>query len=504
MCSRRGRLITRLVALLIPWAVIQPVFAADEVRLVVLTTGKQGSAKLKRTVSDLVEVPLREYVKVVPSSQYRQVARQAGVKGRKLAIAATAQRIHEEAGFTHVLFLRTKSNRPSAGRTKRVKAQIEVVLVEAATKDQLFARRYALKRRILTAETAARIVDRVAGILAPESEESAPPATSMGPTPSPPKRRPTPPAADGEEQDIETPGDENEAEAALGSDEEERSEGVAEQEEDSDAPEDDGDEEEVEGGLAARRVVGAKSGYGMRFSMGPTAMRREALLDAAGGGETPCYCATDGRPNPFFAAAQLRLDYFPWSNGREYLGFGFHAESTITRVKTRVPDDGETKLVASSVFTVAGGPSYRWRFPIGGLAPELELRLGYGYYRFPLSRGAFPGLAYGAPYAGGEVTLPFFDGTFAVLVGGTYRVLVKGYDEAQLLGSQKALGGTGFRGEGGLRVTFAPIVVTAIARFDQYDLPFSGDTGLFSVPQFKDVKLRERLVSGFLTVGMVL
>ncbi|MBI3178301.1 MAG: hypothetical protein HYZ27_01490 [Deltaproteobacteria bacterium] len=173
-------------------------------------------------------------------------------------------------------------------------------------------------------------------------------------------------------------------------------------------------------------------------------------------------------------------------------------DSQLFMVETEVnPDTKATDK--STVLSANGGLSFRIVFWDSPTAPDFELRAGYGMFVFPLENAAFPGTRYAGAYGGGQFTIPFIE-QVALIVGGHYQFAVTTSGKLRLLGDlDKA---AAFRGEGGVRLTFAPFEFLVLGRFEQYTAAFKGVTDpKLSTTLYTDVELTDQLFGGQVLAG---
>ncbi len=470
------------------------VVSAQDVSVIVVSTKGKGGPNLTPQVKKLVEKPLKASVKLVPFTSYKKAAKRAGIKPKDMFRTDSAATIGKEAGVSHILVVEGQMEQTKEGKKKKKSFYADVSLIEAGSGDVVFTSRYALKGKKLSPQIASTLVSEVSQSIAKPAvaEAPPPPAEEVPAAPEAPAGPEAPPEAPAAPTDAtlaaaptETPPEvppETPAEtpptdtvAALT------------------PPASEDTSLSTTGDLEPAKAKRWRPA--LHFALGGMALQRKAEMTAADG-SPPGY---EG-PVP---GGSVRMSFFPLAIGGDgsfIEGLGLHADSQLFLVKTEV--DPETKeTFESTVLSANGGLSFRVVFWDSPTAPDFELRGGYGMFVFPLSNAAFPGTRYAGAYGGGQFTIPFME-QLALIVGGHYQFALTTTGKLRLLGDLDQA--TAFRGEGGVRLTFAPFEILLLGRFEQYTAAFTGVTDpKLSTTVYTDVELTDQLYGGQALVGFV-
>lgn len=475
------------------WAQIDSPLAPEPLptpRLTVYPTRARGGPNLRRFVRRMLETPLKAKFDIVPMNVYKRAGRKVRVRSKALGTPEGVKTAGEQAGVSHVLVVEGVRERQPRGIKPRNLFFAQVSLISVSLGETVFNQRYELQGRRMTPEVGDAIVFDISKALEPPpvapvpEEEAAPPPPPEAPplveepvaeaepvpeepvAPAPPPEETTPVAAADDTLILQTETD-----------------------------------------TVASDTYGAWR-PGFEFTVGGLLLQREGKIQAGVNNpaleDPPCYCDRDGASNPFFPAVQANFELYPLAfggTGAWYEGFGIHAEGFITQVKTNINDAQQnSSQVDSTVFSAGGGGQFRLVFYDSSTAPDFKVRVGYNYFQFPLARGAFPGVRYGSPYAGGTFTIPLGTDHAALVASGHYEFALQPSGKTKRLGTFSS--GMAFRGEGGVRVSFEPFLVTLLFRFQQYETKYTGQTTLDNPNQYQDVTLTDQILGGFVSAGM--
>lgn len=510
--------------------------AVADPMIVILPTKGKGGPNLKRAAKIHIEKGLKaEDFKIVPFAKFRKAARKAKVKPKDLASPSGAQKAGEAAGATHVLVVEGLMEREGEGRRKKRVFYANLSLIEVASGDVVYTKRWALRGRNITKVDSAQMISEVKSALEPPPpapEPPLPPEPEVEPPPLPePPPAPEPPAVAAAEEpsldELPLPGTEPaateepplEEPPLLAAAEPAEPEEPAQPAEPAPGTAVAMAEPEIIGGVTAAGEAGVvatvtpekeRSGRwrpGLHAVTGVLATSRVARIRAPNAPQTPpCYCL-DGTGQDFlvFPAAYLAAELFPlalaFGEGGWIEGIGLHAEGYATSVETTINASGET--ITSTVWGARGGLSYRAVFWDSPTAADFRLDLGLSYSAFPLREGAFPGVRYfGQFYVGGMFTVPLFTEYLALLAGGTYTVAMEPQGQTRQMG-EEVRRHTQFLVQSGLRASFDIFEARLMFRYEKSEQRYGGATTLDGVGvQFSGAKLTDEYVGGIAAVGV--
>lgn len=480
---------TGLAVILLTLGALQPAQgAAPRARVVVVPVATKGNPNLKSQIATLVEKPLKKDAQIIPFTTYERAGHDRGLSAQVMSSPDAAKPAGVAAGASHVLLLEGVTEKEKVGKKKKVLYYVSVSLVEVATGETIFTKRYELKGKKLSAG----VVTALLGDVVPKLQVPAPPTPIVEPPP------PLPPEVGNGPRASQDPA----GTGAL----------------DPNAPPAQDPNSTAEGAgapvVAVPPVVETpptstlRARPGLRLAVGGIGFQRIGLINVTGTDTPPCYCVTAGGVNPVFGGGAFRAELYPLSFhgiGAASEGLGLHVDATLAQVKTAV--EGSDGTTTSTVLDVAAGLTYRLVLGDSLLAPDLQFRVGYSLYNFPLKSSPFPGLTYRAPYGGLLVTLPLAE-AFGFLLGGRVLAPIQAGGDAGQLGTPAAgiKNALGFHVEGGLRLTFAPLEITLLGFYKQYNVKFTGSTTFeesTSSLQFNDVGLSDKIYGGSLLVGLV-
>jgi hypothetical protein len=201
-------------------------------------------------------------------------------------------------------------------------------------------------------------------------------------------------------------------------------------------------------------------------------------LGGTAGPDVPCYCAAGGA-EPWFYTGLLRAQLYLFE------GLGVDAQGEAGYLQAHLANNQNPSSLVTT-WSLAG--VIRLYLGAGAAARELQLRGGWGSYRFRLQEVPFPAVALDGPYGGLHMILPVGTHVLALILGADYRFGVKASGDTLRLGQPRA--GWGVAGEAGARLTFGSWELTGTYGWAQYNVPFAGDTTLAQIAtQLHDVKL---------------
>jgi hypothetical protein len=195
-------------------------------------------------------------------------------------------------------------------------------------------------------------------------------------------------------------------------------------------------------------------------------------------------------------------------HGEWYEGLGIHAELFATQVKSFVGDGNSSTVAASTLFGIAFGGTFRYVLWDSALAPDLNLRLGFSYFSFPLDNSAFPSVSFTAPYIGLAAHIPLgmeelalvglFDFDMAASAGGATK--------SALSATGQQTSGSGFLLGGGLRYTlFGKYDFSFLVRYQAYTTFYEGVANLATVSpadQPTTIGMSDKYLQLLLTFGL--
>jgi hypothetical protein len=488
---------------------------SDEVKIAVVAGKGKGGPNLKRSAKRFLEKPLRSQATVIPFAAYRKAARKARVRGKAITSTASAAKVGAAAGLSHVLVVQGIAVRQQEGTQKKKKFFADVTLVQVDGDETLHSRQYPLRGRKLTVAIGDEILaDVTAALKPPEPEPEAEPVAE-----SPPPPPDAPPILPGTQQNQEEMPSAEGAVVELAAAPADPTLAGTEQPPADVPPEDQAPTDEAlppEPSLPTEVATEelpptepSRTGRwrpALRFTVGPVSFQRVGRIHA-GDEDAPYYAADEGKISTFFPGGGLQLELFPlafFGDGRWFEGFGLHAEG-LYNPKVRTALRERTELDPGQRFTgpvhmLHAGLSFRHVFWDSTGAPDFQLRVGWVNYRFTLQGGAFTGVIINGPYVGGIFTVPLLP-ILSANLGGHYAIAPAGGGGVKRLGEQT--GGWGFRTDVGLRLTLAPFEVSALGRIERYKLSFKGTTNLNATQQYDNVGLTDRIISGWVTLGVV-
>lgn len=465
---------------------------APEAEVVVIAVHGKAGMPFDGSVSKLVEKPLKRHASIVPAAAYMKAAKRLHVKGPAMFSAKNIKMIGKAAGATHVLLV-------EAADVKKKRTTINATLYDVGTGHTIFSDQYATEGGRISAEVAAQLLSPVVEKLVPSDSAESELAKADAPVAEEPA-----PRAHAKEDNGATAA--NSKEGKPGFLWPPRAEETASEDHGDNHGDDNGDTSTVGASVRPRADRSLRSRPALRIAAGGTFLQRIGQLSVADSGiRTPCYCGTESNANPFFPAFHLSAEYFPMASkgkGRWYENIGVQGDMFFTQVKSFVDID-PSKTITSKLFDFRLGAAYRYVWWNSTTAPDLQVSAGYSYFSFPLETGGFPGVAYGAPYVGATIHAPLGIEEVAAIAGGSYMPSLKGSDDTTKLGTQTS--GSGYQLEGGLRFAVSEsFEITAMARYQAYSLGYTGQSSLTnSNVSLKDVGLKDRLLEGIVTGGMV-
>ncbi len=477
-------------------------------QMVVLALKARGGANLKSVVRKYFEKPMAKTGKVhiVSAKAFKKGARSAKVRGKRLKTIEGAKTAAQAAGATHLLVLQGTMERQ--GRKKLFYA--DVSLTDLNSGDVIFSGQYALKGRKLNKVTSANIIKEVytslegAGGSGGDSVEEPPalePEPELEPVDPPAApEAPTDPASGGE-GDAAVATDDPAPGATAGD------EGTTAATEPGLIPVSEPSVVEDVPVKSRRRRSKGKVRPALQLVVGSSFLQRNGEVRAPNAQQTPpCYCGAEGESNPFFPAGYLAMEVYPLAfggKGRIYEGIGLHMEAYYSKVKTLV--NAETNETISSDFTgLRGGGTFRFVLWDSEVAPDIKLNFGASYFQFPLRQGAFPGVKYTGIYGGAGFDIPLMTPMVGLIGNFNYAFNVSTSGKTKLLGATLA-NGTIKQADGGIRLSFNPVEVRLLYKYEFTRTRYEGDTTLESSgAQFSNVRLRDRVMGFTLAVGVAL
>jgi hypothetical protein len=492
-----------MVSFVLP-ATAQAQSAPGGASVVIVSAKGKGGPNLSPQVKKLIEKPLGKQAKIVPFATYQKAAKRVGVKGAAVNAVESAVTIGTEAGATHVLIIEGQTDKQKVGKKTKQTTYAAVTMIEMATGDVVLKNRYELKAKKIDAKVAGFMLTEISGALTKPA--TPPPAPADNPSPAPPEA-PAPPPEGTAATDVPPPPP-DQPPAPEGTPASAPADATATGTEPKPAEPAPVEPAPVIAALSTPPVSDTASVTvsdtstrrkrwrpALHLGIGGILLQRTASIKSEGA-KPPGY--EGPLPGGFF-----QLSFFPLAiggKGSMLEGIGINAEGHFMRVQT-VVNDTTKQAVDSDVVGAGGGLSYRLVFWDSDTAPDFTLKVGYSSFRFPLKEGAFPGTRYGMINAGGAFTIPLMR-QIAVILGGAYETrLAAGMKAKTKLG--KVSSQMAFKGEGGVRLFFDPIEITAFGRFEQFTSKYTGTTALAEPQtQYANVTLNDRYLGGFVTAGV--
>ncbi len=464
--------------------------------LVVPIHGKAG-AGFDSAVVSYVEKPLRHHATVLAGPALKKALKKSHLHPQALHAAHNIAKVGKAAGATHVLIVE------ATGRKPHIVAN--TTLVDVRSGRTVFTDRYNLPKGKLNAEIGAQMVRPLIAKLGgggsaaaadenpadlPTKAAAPAPVAGQAPAGAPSKSGfgwPSKDQAAETGQDPTEPASGGKRAASAGDDF-----GADDKPE---APAHKGsDDAQAETSTAATPASthDARWRAAARVDVGVEFLQRNGRLGAQiiPGQETlPCYCGTGSNSNPFFPGFRLSGEAFPAAfggHGEWFEGLGIHAELFVTQVKSFVGDGNSSVVTSSALFGISFGGTFRYVLWDSTLAPDLNLRIGYSYFSFPLENSAFPSVSFSAPYIGLAAHIPLgmeelaligvFDFDFSASTGSATK--------SALSASSTQTSGNGFLLGGGLRYTlFNKYDFNFLVRYQAYTTFYEGVADLNTVDQ---------------------
>ncbi len=503
---------------------VQPAEAAkNKVGLQVVKSGK--APNLKKSVAKQIARKLKKSVKLVSDKALKKAIKKEGFKGKSAKTVEGSLKGLSTLGAVHLVFF--ESQEDPANKKKKKKFLVAVTVIDVVSGQALFEAKYPLKKKKLNKKTAKTIVAALVPVLtapvsaavvaeAPPAEAPAEEAAVEAAVPPPPPPPPAPEVvAEKSEPAVEevvasdAPVEEAaatepaavEAAPADAPVEEVAADAAPEViEASSDSSQSEPLPEAVE---AAPEVlpVGSKAARwrpAIELDVGGKFSNRSAQIDADH--EAPAYSGP-------ISALYARLALFPLAlNGKSdpLAGIGLVVDGAWSSVESTVNDQTAQSL-ESNVLAASVGVAYRYVMWDSADAPDVLAGLGYSTFRFPLSSGPFPGVAYSGAYLDVEGNMPIpvkVPMVSLISVHGGIRLmpmvsLSERLDELGDDGSSWAL-----RADLGGKVSFGMFNVGVMGSVERYASSFSGTSSLPVTEQFEDASLTELILGGRITGGM--
>lgn len=443
---------------------------------------------LQRSIKSLIEQPLKQQYKIIPPLFFNQALLRYHLKPEQAAKIPILRNIGKELGSRHVVLLMTQKSRTSSF--------LQVIVMRSDNGKELLSDRFKLnKGRLLNATLAKIIVERIGNTINKDLNISNPserPDASEDPT--------EPHLASTQDNANHA----NQPNATLTNKD---------------------DDFFVKPTNPSTDKITDTSQWLLRKTfiadIGISFIQRNALSFA----QTisgPCYCGTENSPNPYFPAAQLGLDVYPFhwpeKQPENFLlrDLHLHTESFATSTTTSYSNPGveQSQTTSNAMWQLRIAPGLRAVLPItSSFKPDIIIRLGYEIFSFPLRVGLFPGLTYQGLYTQLAVNLPLFQdrlyayGSFesapllTTSIQGTNALANTSppYSSAAFnLGSKNS--GYSLGGSGGLHVKILPwLGVRAFVHYTVYNISYTGLSNVSSIndPSVKlnNMRIKDDLIS---------
>ena len=228
-----------------------------------------------------------------------------------------------------------------------------------------------------------------------------------------------------------------------------------------------------------------------RFGVGIAWMQRDARLLSSPDTtlQLPCYCGANGGSGPYFAAAHLGAEWFPWlflgKDGPPRGSFGFAFDLLLANGRYAIPGGQVQSATFVDMAVLATMRYVWWSSP---RAPDVTAQVGFRYLSFPLVDADFPGLSYAAPYLGAGVHIPL--GLEQIVLIGQAHLSPLGRVSGGALGIVRS--GVGYGADAGLRFAIAAFEVTLLYRYERYLMDFENATVVVDItPVTTNISLRD-------------
>ena len=507
----------QLCCLLIFSLVAKPANAKEaRTVLVVPIHGKAGGG-FDSAVAAQVEKALKKHATILAGPALKKALKKSHLHPQALHAAHNIAKVGKAAGATHVLIVEATGHKPHLVAT--------ITLVDVRSGRTVLTDRFNLPKGKLTPEIGAQMVRPISAKLgggggAVPADENPADLPSKAGAPSAAKESAGAPNKSGfgwpsKDQAAETGQDPTESASggkrvAAGDD------FGADDKADAPPSHKGGDDSDAEGTVAATPGIGHDARWrpAARFDIGLEFLQRNGRLGAKviPTAETlPCYCGTGSDSNPFFPGVRLSGEVFPAAfsgHGNWYEGLGLHAELFFTQVKSYVGDGNSSTTTSSTLFGLSIGGTFRYVLWNSALAPDLNLRIGFNYFSFPLENSAFPAMAVSAPYIGLATHIPLgmeelalvglFDFDFAASTGSSTK--------SALSAAGQQTSGNGVLVGGGLRYTlFGNYDFNFLVRYQVYTTFYEGQANLATVGaanQPSDIGMADKYLQLLLTFGL--
>ena len=490
----------QLCCLLIFSVVAKPAQAKESRTVLVVPIHGKAGAGFDSAVVAHVEKPLKRHATVLSGAALKKALKKSHLHPQALHAAHNIAKVGKAAGATHVLIVE------ATGRKPHIVAN--TTLVDVRSGRTLMTDRYNLPKGKLTAEIGAQIVRPVSAKLggggggaAAAADENPADLPTKAAAPAPAAQAPAGGASNksgfgwpSKDQPAETGQDPTEAASGgkrASTGDEFGADDKPEPQRKADKTEKSGDDSDVEatastapaGNHDARWRAAARVDVGVEF------LQRNGRLGAKiiPAQETlPCYCGTGSNSNPFFPGFRLSGEIFPAAfagHGDWYEGLGIHAELFATQVKSFV-GDANTTVTSSTLFGIAFGGTFRYVLWDSALAPDLNLRIGFNYFSFPLENSAFPSVSFSSPYIGLAAHIPLGMEELALIGQFDFDMTASagGATKSALSASGTQTSGNGFLLGGGLRYTlFGKYDFSFLVRYQAYTTFYEGVANLATV-----------------------
>ena len=444
-------------------------------------------------------------VTLMPTSLYIEAARDAQLGPHEAFDSAYAVRLGGKIGASHVLYLDSLAqSAPARGRRKaRERPMLAAVLVDSATGETLFNRRYVAGADGLAAPTLRdKLMAEVLAALT-QAAQLAPPGapSSLATEPAVAAAATHAPAAPAAPS-AATPAAPVAAGPAIAVPVKRPGAGSIHAEPAADEA---AEVSSISAPRAPAAAPPARMAWGVRAQLGLLLGSRQATLSTLGVPQLQYGVAQHGAA-PVFSRGVMSLEVMPARMVRHRRargvvdGLGLHVAGSVGALSTRT---SATTISLGRAGNVRGGLTFAYLFGAGPRAPELALRLGYGRTAFSVpTASAFPSLSYSSVYIDLSTELPLGTRKVALVVEAAILPALRLGNQAALLGVQRGQG-MGAWVEAGLR--FSPVAhLDILAQFalETYGAKFVGSTMLpNSAAQYASISLRDTSLGARLAVG---